>query len=226
MVSLDKETPQTQKRIVLGVVIIALGVMALFVNVLSGMHLLHFWPVMFIAFGCIKISQAQDGQNSTFGAVLVVLGVFLILSNFGFFHMHDLWPLFLIGAGVLMLVKKPGDMWKQSSTDTQDAVNVFAILSGNESKVVSQSFKGGEVTSVLGGAVLDCRDASIEGRAVVQVFALLGGVELKVPADWSVVNNTTAIMGGVDDRTVAPVQKDKVLVIEGFVALGGIEIKN
>jgi hypothetical protein len=61
---------------------------------------------------------------------------------------------------------------------------------------------------------------------VVQVFALLGGVELKVPADWSVVNNTTAIMGGVDDRTVAPVQKDKVLVIEGFVALGGIEIKN
>ena len=80
--------------------------------------------------------------------------------------------------------------------------------------------------AIFGGASVDCRLASIEGRAVIQVFAMFGGVEFKVPADWSVVNNTNAVMAGVDDSTVAPKENSKCLVIEGFVALGGIEIKN
>ncbi len=233
MVSLDKANPQNQKRVILGIVIIALGVMALFANVLSGLHLLEFWPVMFIVVGCVKLSQSEGGKGSSIGIVFIVLGGLMTLSNLGLFRMTDIWPLFLIGAGILLLMNSPPAMLANltrananQNADVGDHINSISIFGGSETKVVSPTFQGGEVMAIFGGSTVDCRSASIEGRAVIQVFSMFGGVEFKVPADWSVVNNTSAIMGGVDDSTVAPKESGKCLVIEGFVALGGIEIKN
>ncbi len=232
MVSLDKTGPQKQKRVFLGFVIIALGVMALFANLLSGLHLLHFWPVMLIVLGCMKLSQSEGGQSSVFGMVLIALGGLITLSNLGVFHLHDIWPLFLIAAGILMLTKSPSDIWNgmgyvNDRADTNDTrINLFSVFGSGDSKVVTQDFLGGEATAIFGTTTVDFSAASMQNRAVIQVFSLFGGVELKVPADWSVVNNSIAVLGGVDDRSVVPKEGGKCLVIEGFVMFGGIEIKN
>ena len=58
----------------------------------------------------------------------------------------------------------------------------------------------------------------------------MGGVDLKVPADWDIDIKMIPILGGVDDerrRSSDENQKDKPdLVLNGFVALGGLSIKD
>jgi hypothetical protein len=54
----------------------------------------------------------------------------------------------------------------------------------------------------------------------------MGGIEIKVPPDWSVECRATAFLGGVEDKTVPPAQATKRLVIEGFVMMGGVEVRN
>ena len=233
MVSLDKAGPKNQKRVILGVIIIALGVLALFANFLSGLHLLQFWPVMFIVFGCMKVSQSEGGKGSVFGVILIALGGLMTLSNLGMFHLSDMWPLFLIGAGVLILTKSERDIWAglnhvnaHADATSENYINLCSIFGSSETKVVSQAFQGGEATAIFGAVSVDFSAASIPSRTVIRVFSLFGGVELKVPADWSVVNNTFAVAGGVDDKSAVPKESGKCLIIEGFVVFGGIEIKN
>jgi len=75
--------------------------------------------------------------------------------------------------------------------------------------------------------VLDMRSASIAaGEAVINVFAFWGGVTIKCPPDWTVVLQGTPIMGGFDEKTVAPPDASKRLVIRGYAIMGGVEVRN
>jgi hypothetical protein len=53
-----------------------------------------------------------------------------------------------------------------------------------------------------------------------------GGIVLRVPPDWSVVVTGMPILGGIEDKSVPPMAQSKRLVIDGYVIMGGIEIKN
>ena len=47
----------------------------------------------------IKIKSHKEGSKKLFGYILLTLGVFFLLGNFGFFHFFNLerfWPLILI----------------------------------------------------------------------------------------------------------------------------------
>jgi predicted membrane protein len=107
-------------------------------------------------------------------------------------------------------------------------VNGFALLGGVKRKCVSQEFRGGELTAIMGGCELDLRGASIGGGpAVIDTFAFMGGIEIKVPPEWSVVVQGTPVFGAFDDKTVrAGRSADQVLVIKGTVFMGGVEVKN
>ena len=110
--------------------------------------------------------------------------------------------------------------------DTQK-IDVTAILGGFDRRVHSQDFRGGEITAVMGGCVLDMRGASIAGgEAVINVFAFWGGVTIKCPPDWTVVLQGTPIMGGFEEKTVAPPDAGKRLVIRGYAIMGGVEVRN
>ena len=105
-------------------------------------------------------------------------------------------------------------------------VDVTAVLGGFERRVHTQDFRGGEVTAVMGGCSLDMRGASMTGEAVLHVFAFWGGVTLKVPPDWTVVLQGTPIMGGFEEKTVAPPDSSKRLVVRGYAIMGGVEVRN
>ena len=118
----------------------------------------------------------------------------------------------------------------QQATQTSDeagaAFNATAVMSGNTFSVVSQDFRQGEVTAAMGGMEIDFRQASMQSQATLRVMAVMGGIEIKVPPDWGVECRATAFLGGVEDKTVPPAQATKRLVIEGFVMMGGVEVKN
>ena len=153
---------------------------------------LQYWPLALVLIGLGMIVQAirgRAGDRSDFpvGAVIVLILIGLFVS-----HALDGRGTSARGAG-----------------DNQ--VRVSAIFNGRR-ETVRDVFREAHVTAVMGGTVLDLREASIPPgqSAVVDVFALMGGAVLHVPREWIVDVQSTAIMGGVRDErmeTRAPRQR-------------------
>ena len=57
---------------------------------------------------------------------------------------------------------------------------------------------------------------------------MMGGVVLRIPETWKVVVNVTPLLGGSDlkSRTVASPETVRTLVVNGFILMGGLEVKN
>lgn len=112
--------------------------------------------------------------------------------------------------------------------DTDATINAVAVLGGVERKSATRDFRGGSMTAIMGGCVVDLRQASItSGEAVIDAFAMWGGVEIKVPRDWLVVAKGTPLLGGFVDSTTPPAAPTgKILVVRGVALMGGVETKN
>jgi predicted aconitase with swiveling domain len=131
----------------------------------------------------------------------------------------------IVAAGIL-LARAPGTTAPVADTDT---VHVSVFAGGRDVRLDSQSFRGGEANSVMGGIRMDLRDAAIEGdEAVIEIDAVMGGVELRVPENWVVVySEVDSFLGGVEDRTRSvPSENSQRLVLRGTVFMGGLEIRN
>jgi hypothetical protein len=107
-----------------------------------------------------------------------------------------------------------------------DEINSFNVFSGSNLNTSSQSFKGGSVTAVFGGADLDLRQAALAPGARLDIFAAFGGVDVKVPPDWQVVVRGLPIFGGVDNKAKAPAGENAPqLEVNATVIFGGVDIK-
>lgn len=225
-----------QQRLLLGAFIVIVGALALVDNlrIFNTRDILQFWPTVFIVFGALKLSQANSRSGYLIGGGLVVAGTIITLNRLGIinFHMRDWWPLFLIGAGLVVIFKDKStkliDMMKPNNTPTSSdsVLDIVALMSGNQGNVASTDFRGGSITAVMGGVELDLRNASIQTEAVLNVTAFWGGIVLKIPSDWTVVNNGMAFLGGIEDSSVPSMNAGKRLVITGMAVMGGVEIKN
>lgn len=225
-----------QQRFFFGIAILVVGVLALInnMNFFNTSDLIPFWPVVFIVLGALKISQSRGQSGAVIGGGLILLGSIMTLNHLGILniHMRQMWPIFLIGLGIMVLLKDKNKRFFENGLqadkiNSQDAtIDIVAVMSGSQGNIASQAFKGGEISAVMGGVELDLRNASIETEAVINVFAFWGGISLKIPSDWSVVNNGSAIMGGIEDSTVPNMAANKRLIITGTVVMGGVEIKN
>lgn len=105
-------------------------------------------------------------------------------------------------------------------------LDITAILGSYKRSVHSKNFRGGEITSILGGCELDLRQSSLSGEAILNVFVMCGGISIKIPPDWTVILQGTPVLGGFEERTVPPAHTDKRLVIRGPAVLGGVEVRN
>ncbi|MEI8324320.1 MAG: DUF5668 domain-containing protein, partial [Betaproteobacteria bacterium] len=217
--------------------VVIIGVLALADNLfqINTRQIIQFWPAVFVLVGAVNLSQTRRPAGYLVGGVMIALGVLMTLSNMGVigFHLRDWWPALLIAAGVAMISR--GSLrhglagarprWGACSEAGAD-VNAIAVMSGNKLTVVSQDFREGEATAIMGGVELDFRGAVVQTEAHLRTFAFWGGIQIKVPADWSVESRVVPIMGGMEDKTIPPAQATKRLVIDGFVMMGAVVIKN
>jgi len=232
-------------QVLMGVLVIAVGLLFLLDNLdIIDLHdALAFWPMIFIFAGVAKLLDTTSPNGYLLGLAGIGVGVLMILQRLGivYFSWRAAWPLILIGVGLMVVYRAMTGQrtarfgvavidGKDKMQDTADlatqTVDVTAVLGGYESRVHSQDFRGGEVTAVMGGCALDLRGASIAGEAVIHVFAFWGGVTLKVPPDWTVVLEGTPIMGGFEEKTIAPPDNSKRLVVRGYAIMGGVEVRN
>lgn len=226
-----------QQRVVLGAVLALLGLAFLLDNfhVFDAGRVISFWPVVFIVVGGLKLAQPQRNKDYVIGGGLVLVGVALTLEHMGIISVRwrDLWPLMLIGVGIMVIFKGPlrdrfGPVDSSAPTGMSDSgqLSLTTFMSGSQIKIEAQNFRGGEMTVLMAGVDLDLRNAAMPADATVHVFVVMGGVEITVPTDWTVVFQGTPLMGGVEDKTVPSANPTKRLTITGTVVMGGIEIRN
>jgi hypothetical protein len=224
-----------------GLILVAVG--AIFF--LNNLHIFYihdifrFWPGILIALGIVKLVDSSYGAGRVIGGILAGFGVIFLARNLGYIDitMHEIWPLFLIGLGLLLLVQRTSE-WNVKFPDpsaarnvTANSLKIDAIFSGAKRVVTTQDFQGGEVTAVFGGIELDLRQAGMTvDRVVLAINAIFGGVELKIPRNWSAVVEGTGIFGGYSDSSLQPdlalVPVIKQLIVKGSAAFGGVEVKN
>lgn len=117
--------------------------------------------------------------------------------------------------------------------DSTERIGVFAVMGSHEQLSTSPSFRGGELTCVMGRCHLDLRQATVAPgqEAVIDVFAVMGGAQIRLPAEWTVDVRAVPIMGGVKDRRPRDRRPEVSepgaprLVIRGFIMMGGLNIK-
>jgi predicted membrane protein len=212
------------------------------------MHL-HFWPFVLMVVGASVLAQSpRRGSGAAFAGIFMILfGAVSLLKGLGLVYISwkVLFPIGIIGVGLMMVIRAR----RRGTSVADDAANIdnpdrtamfnvsegetgerilelTAVLGGFQRKVTSQDFRGGDLTSIMGGVDLDMRTASLKGTAVLNVFALMGGISIKVPTDWTVELEGTPILGGFDEKTMQPRDGSKRLVVRGTAIMGGVEIRN
>jgi hypothetical protein len=109
-----------------------------------------------------------------------------------------------------------------------DHISMFGMMGGTKRRVTGAIFRSADMTSLMGGCVLDLRGALLgaDGVAHVEVFSLMGGNHIFVPPNWTVILQVTPIMGGVEDKTRPVMSGNQHLYIRGTVLMGGVEVSN
>jgi class 3 adenylate cyclase len=106
---------------------------------------------------------------------------------------------------------------------------IVAVMSGAQAKGRWRVGAHTTAIAVMGGCVLDLRQAEIYGsEAVINAFAIMGGIDIIVPEGIDVELAGFAIMGGrnMRIRDVPIIPGSPRIVIRAFPIMGGVEIKS
>lgn len=214
------------------------------------------WPMILVAVGLFVGVRDKFSTNSWWilmavGGFFLVRNQFEDFDLDNFF-----WPLLILAIGISILLGKGGRRrrWRnnnnnnndnESSTtnfstmDTtataetanahkEDVIDAAAIFGSVKKNMYSKNFKGGESVTVFGGSEINLMHADFTGEVKLEIVNIFGGTTLFVPAHWQIRSEVAAILGAIEDkrREPAAVQMDKVLILEGTVIFGGIDIKS
>lgn len=209
------------------------------------------WPMLLIAFGFF--SGIRHGFRSVGWLIPIVIGALFLADNLS----PDLrlkpyiWPIAIMVIGLLFLFRprrKHGHFaeegnrdfepastdaphgkaeWQPAFNDGSDMIDSTAIFGGVKKNILSKNFKGGDITTFMGGAEINLLQADFNGKVMLDCFNMFGGTKLIVPADWQIQSGLVTIFGGIEDkRQPTQANPDKVLYLDGTCIFGGIEIKS
>jgi len=214
----------------LAVVLILIGVFFLLANLgLFGLDIgntLRLWPIILMGLGLWMLFIERKGSVSG-PVVLIGLGTTFLLTSLDVLAWGSAWPLFVVVAGVAILLQGVQFGKGAEAPVGEDTVNLVAIFSGAERRISSKSFHGGKVTAMFGGSELDLRSAELAPGATLNISAMFGGVEMRVPQKWRVDVHGTAMFGGIENKQGQPEDPNSpVLTVNASVMFGGLEVKN
>jgi len=227
-------------KMLAGILLILIGLFAISGNFFNlPFHFTHYifsFPGLMMIIGLFILINHND---SFLGVLLVGIGGFWFLSRYSDFpvrhYLNEYWPILIILLGIYIILKR--DSYKSFTKDNvesnkydMDFIDEVAILGGGRKNINSQNFKGGKVTTILGGSDIDLHESNLaDGNNSLEIVAILGGVDIVVPRDWKVIVNVTTIFGGFDDKRILNAnqvyESNKVLIIRGTVIFGGGDLK-
>jgi class 3 adenylate cyclase len=105
---------------------------------------------------------------------------------------------------------------------------VVGIMGGGQSKGRWRPEEQVTALAIMGGCVVDLRQAEIEGPVVdISAIAIMGGVDIIVPEGIAVEMSGVAIMGGKDCRVkdVTPLPGTPIVRVHAFAFWGGVTVR-
>ena len=218
-------------RLIVGLFVVGAGIVFALdeLDLVVARDFLQWWPLVLVAIGALKLIGGQSHRLVAAG--LIFAGLWFLAINLGYLAADytDLWPLILVATGGALIYSafRHADSVKGCTADGDDLHEVV-VLAGKKAINSSPRFRGGNITTALGGVEVDLRQARIEGEeAVLDCVAFWGGGEISVPREWRVINNIMPILGGVEDATEPPLDdKAPRLRLTGFAVMGGFEVNN
>ncbi len=224
-------------RLIFGLFVVAVGIVFTLdrLGLAEARPLLRYWPLVLVALGLARALEPGCPPCRFVGGLIALFGGGLLLDNLDVIDLDwDLvFPLLLVAVGSVVVWhaltggRRTGRGDGGGDGDTIDATALFSAVGRRPS---SRSFRGGDVSAILGACDIDLRQADLaEGGAKLDVFTFWGGVEVRVPANWRVEVVGTPLLGGFADQTrqegIAAGDERK-LVIDGLALMGGVEVKN
>ncbi|MGI5911042.1 MAG: LiaF domain-containing protein [Syntrophomonadaceae bacterium] len=190
---------KTNARYLIGLVIIATGIIALLnnfgVTTISLGYLVNLiWPLLLASVGITIIKNRRDLFSVVTGSILIGLGVIFLGRNAGIINIdlayfwRGFWPVIIILIGISLL----------SKNQTSNSGN-FAIMGSVEKTSPDWKLNSGEYTAIMGSVELDLRMASFAEKEVnLTLTSIMGVIKLILPEDIAVICKGTSIMGGID----------------------------
>ncbi|MDD4767369.1 MAG: cell wall-active antibiotics response protein [Desulfotomaculaceae bacterium] len=242
--------PYHRGSFLLGIVVIALGVVLLLnnfniINISVGYLVLTYWPLLLVLWGIdLLLPDAESGGSKPgrksgaliTGLILIALGLLitghnldLYELNFSFFW-RIFWPVVIILIG-----------WSLLRSTSGSGGAHWAVMSGIELKQQGWKLEDGSYFALMGGVDMDLNAAEIpEGEISINATAVMGGIEIIVPPGITVEYEGTAVLGGVkffneDSGGVIAGRKSEYkgnpesrtkLILKCTAIMGGIEIKH
>jgi len=128
------------------------------------------------------------------------------------------------GVGFVIAKAFEGDV-----TASDNDFKFLTVMDGREHNSHATSLRTGSATTVLGGADIDLRNATLDpGGAHLALKAILGGIRLTVPDGWRVDVAVDAQAGEVEVKTPEPSTAGDGaprLFVEAYARMAGIEIR-
>ena len=114
------------------------------------------------------------------------------------------------------------------NNSAEDVLDIVSVFGGTKKIITSKNFRGGEITSFLGGTELNLTQAEINGRVVLDITNILGGTKLIVPSHWDIKPELVAVFGSIEDKRnlTGAVDPTKILVLKGSCVFGGLDISS
>lgn len=230
-------------RVFGGLIILAVGLLILAAQMGADFpDWLISWPVLSIVIG-LYLGFRHSFRGPVWLILLAIGSIFLIDEMEPSFDLSRyVWPVILMVIGLVLIFKpkkKHSDLAgageinpsASSPTNSDDSIDSVTIFGGVRKKIISKTFRGGELTTIFGGTELDLTQADVPGRIELELTQIFGGTKLLVPPQWRIQSDDlVSIFGGLDDkRPVNPngtFDPNKVLVLKGTCIFGGIDIKS
>lgn len=205
------------------------------------------WQMLLIALGAAELSRARLMGG---GILLAVGGFFILRPLAAVYPAIDAtgsvgamyWPALLIAIGILllfgMIFGRRGradrgcrkELPRSEIRGGSGLVDISVVFGSSEQIVLDPVFRGGRISSVFGGVVLDLRRTELpEGDTFLKIESVFGGTEVYAPEGWTIELRNESVFGGFADKRP---QTDRTaygdgrrLIIKASNVFGGGEIK-
>jgi hypothetical protein len=127
--------------------------------------------------------------------------------------------------GLALAIQRKVQMVETDDRSTDEVV-LAAIFGSLDFVSTASSFRGGALSCLYGGGVLDLRGARLDpAGATLRVEAFNGGGQILAPLDWNIEISVVGLGGVVDGRGAVGRPADApVLRIEGWTVFGGFAV--
>jgi hypothetical protein len=214
------------------VIVIGLALLASTTGVYDTDRLLRYAPSLFILVGVWAF--VTSGFRNVFGPLLLVIGASAVqavtLGYATWDQVWTFWPVVVVVFGLSLVVGAYKTRTGAAASD-ESFMNTVAVFGGAEKRATSPSFRGADAVAAFGAVTLDLRDVKpVDPETPIRVnaVAMFGGVEIVVPRGWNVRFDVLPVFGATEDSRLREERThDSIdLVVEGFVAFGGVEVKD